>query len=238
MRPTPELRGLLLDAGGTLLVEQPSRAEIYREIALARGLDAALARVQVCMRRAHAALPREIGAHFRYSEGWFATFIERVFVDGLGLEPGALAQVRGELFARFASPATFRLLPGALELVRAAKAHGLRVGVVSNWSERLPELLAGLGLGRELDFVVVSALERCEKPQARIFEIALARAGVAAEAAVHAGDDLARDVQGARAVGILPIHVERCAGAAATAHVRVHDLDELKRWILARLETT
>lgn len=228
---------VFLDAGNTLLAEHPSRAEIYAEVARAHGLAVDVEELRGRMQRAHAELPREIGPHFRYSEGWFAAFIERVLSDGLGLERRALPAVQAELFARFADPRTFRLEPGARELVGALKARGLVVGVISNWSERLPGLLDGLGLARQLDFAVVSALERCEKPEPRIFELALARAGVAPGLALHAGDDLRRDVHGAQAVGILPVHVDRAGSGPAGPHARVRDLGELKRWILDRLET-
>ena len=237
MQTTARLRAVLLDAGNTLIVERESRAALYAAAARARGLtvddDAMLAH----MKRAHAELPREIGAHFHYSEGWFACFIERVFVERLGLDRSALARVQAELLERFADPATFRVLPGAFELVRELRARGLVVGVVSNWSERLPDLLEGLGLARELDFIVVSALERCEKPEPRIFAVALERARVGAAQALHVGDDLEADVHGARALGILPIQLARDSSSSTGTHVRVRDLHELKRWILDRLET-
>ena len=138
-----------------------------------------------------------------------------------------------ELFARFADPRTFTLFPGARALLSALRARGLVVGVVSNWSERLPGILDGLGIGELLDFSVVSAIERVEKPERAIFELALRRAGVAAERALHCGDDPERDVQGAGALGILTVRVEHGGrGDAAT----VGDLFELERWIRERIE--
>ena len=102
--------------------------------------------------------------------------------------------------------------------------------MVSNWSPALPGLLEGLGLGPHLDFVVVSACEGCEKPEPEIFERALARAGVPAAAALHAGDDVGKDVHGARSVGILPVLVGPAALPPGETCARVEDL-----WALARL---
>jgi putative hydrolase of the HAD superfamily len=230
------IRAVFLDVGGTLLHEEPSRFEIYRQAALARGLDATPERVRAAMLAAHDALPRVSAGHFRYSEGWFAQLIERVFVGALGLDPSLVGGVRREIFARFADPATFRLYPGAAELVRELRARALVVGAISNWSERLPPILESLGLG--LDFALVSALERHEKPEPELFRLALARAGVEASAALHAGDDLERDVQGARAVGILPVLVDRAGRCEHADCARVAGLDELLRWILERREAT
>ena len=46
---------------------------------------------------------------------------------------------------------------------------------------------------------------RAAKPDARIFQLALARLGVDAASAVYVGDDRARDVEGARAAGLRAI---------------------------------
>ncbi len=226
------LRAVFLDAGGTLLHESPSRWEIYADAARAHGLSSSAAELREAMIRAHDELPRELGPHFRYSRGWFEAFIERVFAQRLGLARERLPQLQRELFARFEAPGTFRLFPGARELIRSARALGLKVGVVSNWSESLPGILAGLGLAEELDFTVVSALERCEKPERAIFELALARSGVNPREAAHVGDCPERDVRGAGALGMLTALVERSGVAsAAPADRTCADLFEVERWI-------
>lgn len=223
---------MFLDAGGTLLHESPSRYAIYAELAQANGARCSQERMRQVMQAAHDELPRELGAHFRYSRGWFEAFIERVFVGQLGLAEHDHLAVRRELLERFENPASFRLFPGALELVRSVRGLGLRVGVVSNWSETLPVLLEGLGLARELDFCVVSALERCEKPERAIFELALARAGANPDEAAHVGDCPERDVRGAKALGILAALIDRSgAHAQSDADRTCADLFEVERWI-------
>jgi putative hydrolase of the HAD superfamily len=223
---------VLLDAGGTLLHEEPSRFEIYAQVGRAYGLDVREPAMKQAMINAHDALPRVIGSHFRYSTAWFDAFIERVFVDQYGLEPAHLEALTRELFARFEDPATFRLFPGALELVRSLRERGLRVGIVSNWSAALPGILDSLGLGRELDFQVISALERCEKPEPEIFKLALQRAGANPSEAAHVGDCPERDVRGAQALGILAIRVDRRgAPSTSTADHTVKDLIELEAWM-------
>jgi len=229
------LRAVFLDAGGTLLHEVPSRFAIYAQAARAHGLDVDEPALRRAMLAAHDALPLQIGPHYRYSHGWFEAFIADVFVARLGLDRRRLAPLESELFERFASAATFELYPGAHELVRAIRALGLRVGVVSNWSETLPALLDGLGLARELDFLVVSALERCEKPEPAIFQLALRRAGANPNEAAHVGDCPVRDVRGAQALGILAVHVDReRTRAAPQADHTVNELNELPAWIRAQ----
>jgi len=233
--PDPPLRAVFLDAGGTLIRELPSRAEIYARAALARGREIPPPTMRQLMYRTHAELPRSLGGHFRYSQGWFRAFIGRIFGERLGLGAREVREVQEELLARFADPATFALQPGAAELIAFLRGRGLVLGVVSNWGEPLPGILRGLGIGERLDFVLASAVERCEKPEPEIFARALALAGVEPAEALHAGDDPLKDVQGARALGILPVLVAAQDSENLPTVERVHDLEELQRWIEGRL---
>jgi len=233
------LRALFLDVGFTLLREVPSRYAIYAEVARAHGRAVEEADMRAAMRAAHEALPERVNGHYRYTDAWFVRFIERIFGAGLDLAPSAVAEVTEELFARFEDARTFRLYPGCEELLATARERGLRVGVVSNWSARLPRLLDALGLSERLDVVVASALEGREKPDPELFRRALERAAVDAAEAVHAGDRLDNDVRGARRAGLHAILVDHSRAhtdeeAARAGGDRVRDLAALGRWILDR----
>jgi len=199
---------VFLDLGNTLVRERAPRAEIYAAEARAEGLAVGAEDVGACMARAHAALPREIDGAFRYSDPWFRAFQRHVFVEQLGLEPRRFEVLSQRLFARFEDPHTFEVLPGASELLAALRRRALRVGLVSNWSARLPRLLAELDLARSFDFVLGSADVRMEKPERAIFEAATRCAGVAPEACLHAGDDVERDARGALGAGIRAVLVD------------------------------
>jgi putative hydrolase of the HAD superfamily len=224
------LRAVFLDVGNTLVRERPSRFEIYALVARAHGLPIETERMNQLMRKAHRELPREIAGAWRYTERWFEAYIERIFAVELGLAPERLPELSRELFARFADPATFELFPGAAELCEALRARGLVVGLVSNWSQRLPRLVEQLGLSTRTDFVLCSALERLEKPDAELFRRALLRAGVRADEALHAGDDLEKDFRGARRAGLRAVLVDH-DGALASESPRVRNLPELGEWI-------
>ena len=187
------------------------------------------------MGRVHAELPREVGGAWRYSDGWFRAFIERIFVRHLGHDAGELEPVAARLFARFSDPRTFRLFPGAAALLDALARRGLRLGVVSNWSPRLAGLLQGLGLGGRFEVVVSSAAERVEKPEPRIFTLALERAGVEPAEALHAGDHLEKDCLAARAAGMRCVLVDHAGREPARPDPpRVSSLPELEEYVLAQ----
>ncbi len=228
------LKAVFIDAGNTLLYEKPSRFEIYAQAARGRGVEITTERMTELMRSAHQALPREIDGGFRYSEKWFSKYIHRIFHEELGLSSDALPGLSAEIFGRFADPVTFRLFPGALELLGGLRERGLAIGIVSNWSQRLPAILAGLGVDGRVDFVLASAIEKVEKPDREIFRRACSRAGASPAEALHAGDDARKDVQGAREAGLSSLRVVHGAGFGEdpeTGAPRVGSLFELADWI-------
>lgn len=225
------LKAVFIDVGNTLLYEKPSRFEIYAERARARNLRLGADEMRALMTRAHRELPREIGGAFRYSDPWFHRYIERIFHEYLGLLKTDLPPVREELFGRFSDPSTFQIFEGGLEMLDEWRSRGLKVGVVSNWSARLPGLLEAVGIAQRVDFVLCSALERLEKPDPEIFLRALARAGVRPDEALHAGDDLDKDVLGARRVGMRAILVDHAGRSSAADAPRVRSLNELRELV-------
>ncbi len=120
----------------------------------------------------------------------------------------------------------------ALEALRLGRIH---VVVVSNWDVSLHDVLARLELTPLLDGVLTSAEAGARKPAREIFEQALGLAGVDPGDAVHVGDSVAEDVEGARAAGISPILVRRGSEPAPPGIAVVATLTELiADWALAR----
>ncbi|XP_010083883.1 PREDICTED: haloacid dehalogenase-like hydrolase domain-containing protein 3, partial [Pterocles gutturalis] len=77
-----------------------------------------------------------------------------------------------------------------------------RMGVVSNFDNRLETILKQCNLRHHFEFVLTSEEAGFAKPDRRIFEKALHRAGVSPEQAAHIGDDYTRDYRAAQAVGM------------------------------------
>ena len=227
---------VFLDFGNTLVHEVPSRFAIYAEAAADRGADRSESEMRELMVRAHRETPPEADGGYRYTDRWFRSYIERIFHDYLGLAREGLPALQEELFARFSDARTFQLFPGARELLSSLKGQGLGLGVISNWSPRLPGLIERLELGPVFDVVVCSAIERLEKPQPEIFELALERAGVSAAEALHAGDHPDKDCRAATAVGMRAVLVDHSGKHANGADApRVTSLLELEEHILAQV---
>jgi putative hydrolase of the HAD superfamily len=96
----------------------------------------------------------------------------------------------------------FEVLPGVVDALAHLRACGLALAVVANWDYGLHEHLRRHGLARWFDAVIVSAEVGARKPDPAPFREALRRLGVEPARAIHVGDHMPHDEQGALAAGM------------------------------------
>ncbi len=209
------------DATGTLL-RAPRLGGLYREVFRRHGLAVAADADEVgrVVRRVWQELAcltdgstDRFSRHPEGARGWWRRFAERV-AEHLGVaQPSRFATA--ELYDRFADPDAWEPFGDARPALEGLRERGLALAVVANWDERLPGVLEGLGLLGLFDAVVHSAEVGYEKPDPRIFLAALARLEVAPEEAAHVGDRQREDVEGAAALGMAAILLDRSGGTPA-----------------------
>lgn len=95
--------------------------------------------------------------------------------------------------------------PTAAPLLDRLRAEGYRLGVISNSNGSVRSILEETGLARRLDFILDSAVVGVEKPDPRIFKMALEKAEVSPEEAAYVGDLYSVDVLGSRRVGMTAV---------------------------------
>ena len=155
---------------------------------------------------------------------WWAAFNTRV-LRRLGMECDARRPLEG-LWETFGRAESWELFPEVRSVLAELRARGYRLGIVSNWDSRLMPICESLGLASDVDFILASSVAGAEKPDPRIFRLALSRAGVSAERAIHVGDDFEADVLGARRAGIDAVLVSR-TGGGDPERASIRSLDEL-----------
>lgn len=102
-----------------------------------------------------------------------------------------------------------RLYPDSLPVVRELRALGSKVILVSNCSHNTGPVVHRLGLSDEFDALILSYRARARKPQAAIYEAALAAAGNVPPADAVFVDDQAAYCDGAAALGIGTLMIHR-----------------------------
>ena len=163
----------------------------------------------------------------------FPTYIA-AYLEALEVSPDRreLVDAFAAIFDVSASSWTTVIAGSAAALRTIARDH--RVVVVSNsqgWMERHLQdagvCQVGPGAGAAVSAVVDSAYVGAEKPDARIFRAALEVVGVAADRAVHVGDSVWFDVQGALEAGVNAFHFDPYGLCTDTDHEHVAGLADL-----------
>lgn len=204
-------RAVFLDIGDTVMRPNPSWEHIYAIAFEEHGVDVELPALRDALRAAY----HHGGWGF---EGGFEPSEETSYRRTIEIDQAAIAELgvgpMPESFFRrlselFLFVSNWHVFPDALPALEELRARGLVIGAVSNWVWQLPELLHALELVRHFDFIAASARVGFEKPHPEIFRYALTQAGVAPGEAIHVGDHIDADVQGAQAVGIAPVLIDR-----------------------------
>ena len=207
------IEAVTFDVTGTL-IHSPHLGDLYAEVLRRHGVtvtsqDAGRLVRQVWQELACRAEPGSdrFASHPEGPRGWWKRFLERL-CEHLGAPPPS-PFAAAELFHRFATADAWEVYPEVPDVLPALRRAGLRLGVISNWDPRLPDLLEHLKLAGYFDVVVYSSAVGVEKPDRRIFLRALTRLRVAPDAALHVGDGRIEDLEGAMAAGMRALLLDR-----------------------------
>jgi putative hydrolase of the HAD superfamily len=198
-------KAVLFDAGNTLIwLDHPYIVQLLRE----HGVETTM----------QALMEAEYGAKLQLDElarngklddrtrgkVFFAEIFRHVGVDE-SLFP-AVAQ---RLFARHAEKNLWgNVRERTEETLEELRRRGYRLGVISNADGRAEQALDVAGLRGHFELVIDSGLVGIDKPDPRIFHLALDQMGVHPHDAVYVGDIYEIDVQGARAAGMRAILID------------------------------
>jgi putative hydrolase of the HAD superfamily len=229
----PALEAVVFDAGGTLVrLDFEWMSDALADLGLTI-TPRALRRGEVEGRRRYDASrgapadPRHaaLGLHgdtVAYFEG---------MLEAAGVRDGARATALERFFERHRALNLWtRPCEGARGALDALMATPLRLACVSNSDGRAERQLTDCGVREGLEFVVDSQLEGVEKPDPRIFAVALGRLGVAAARALYVGDIRSVDEDGARAAGMHFVLIDPWMDYGEGEH-RVDAIAALPGWI-------
>lgn len=230
------VRTLLLDAGGVLV-----RPDFERVAAAlrAQGVTADAAVLRAAEAPAKHALDRPPGDGTATDEERSWVYFD-LLLRHAGIPPSrATDAALGELRAWHDEHGLWEEVPeGVGPALRRLRGAGLRLAVVSNSNGTVRPLLERLGFLDLFEEVLDSAVEGVEKPDPRIFQLALERLGASPEEALFVGDIYHVDVVGGRAAGIRVVMVDEAGLYADADCPRVRSLVELADHLVPGRGTT
>jgi HAD superfamily hydrolase (TIGR01549 family) len=199
------LKAVLLDVDFTLFRPGPELGpEGYRRIAGRHGLSLDPELYDDARLAAIANLQRD--PELVHDEELWVAFTEEIVTGMGGAGPGARACAL-DVVREWERHENFFLYEDALPVLAVLRANDLRIGLVSNGQRDLDEFALHHGL--DVDVCIGSVSHGRVKPHRSIFEAALAALGMRPDEAAMVGDSYADDIEGARALGIRAILLDR-----------------------------
>jgi putative hydrolase of the HAD superfamily len=200
-----ELRAVLFDLDFTLARPGPELGpEGYVRAGERHGLRLDPARYEAARDAALLDLRRH-PEHEHDDEIWFR-FTERI-VRGMGGEADSAYACAVEITRGWERHENFELYDDVPHALAALRAAGLRIGLVSNSARDVREFALHHGL--DVDAGISSFHHGRTKPHASIFRAVLDLLGVEPAEAAMVGDTIADDVEGALALGMRAILLDR-----------------------------
>ena len=232
MTVTRRPRGILLDYGGTLVVEAGYDPVAGNRAMLARVSHSrpALTLDEVNARAAR--VTNDIAARrdtFGIEAPWKSLI--RLIYDGFGARFSCSLE---ELeIAFWDASVTTHGMPGAKEALATFHADGVPTAVLSNAMFAAPVIRHDLdkhGLAEHLAFVMVTADYVVRKPNPLLFDVGAARMGLSPGEIWFVGDRLDTDIAGAKAAGMVTVWFNSANSAPSDApDITVRDWAELRQ---------
>ncbi len=197
-------RAVFFDAGNTLL--KINYAAIAEQLCL-RGVLRSPEEIAQAEYRARVRLDPHLAPGSSTESRSVAGYYFRYLLEELGITDPETSRVLAEWRRSYNLPVGLwnQADPEAESVLSRLHTGGIGAGVISNSNGSVRQILEELGLARYLDFILDSAVVGVEKPDPRIFGLALAAVRVTPVEAVYIGDLYSVDVLGAHRAGLAAI---------------------------------
>lgn len=232
--PRPDV--VLLDVGGVFLLPDPGRlATVFARA----GFEVP----EPVMVEAHyvgtTAFTTDYDGAMPWREFWHE--YNRRFARACGVPDVRLTEIVDQLEGEFATGRLWtHVIAGAAEGLRELAATGVAVGIVSNAEGQIAQdlrdleiLQVGPGIGVDVACVIDSGAVGVEKPDPRIFKIALDAIDATPAVTWYVGDTPGIDIVGAQRAGVHPVLMDPFDVHTERDVMRVHSLHELAARVAA-----
>lgn len=207
---------ILFDAVGTLIYPAPPVAEAYYAIGQKFGSRLTVDELQSRFRAALLAHQSCGGPSSEANERDRWRHIVHIVIDDVSIDREALFE---NLWQHFATPESWRSYEDVAALTELRR-RGYRVGIASNFDERLFRIAAVHLPFAAREAIFVSSNVGFTKPDPRFFRTIGKQLGMSSQKIALVGDDEISDVQGATTAGWKAIRLDRSGSVASPQTIR------------------
>jgi putative hydrolase of the HAD superfamily len=206
------IRVIFFDAAGTLFDVRGSVGALYRDIARRHGVDATADELNASFRFAFKA--KTDGTFARHNrlgleaeKAWWRDLVWSIF--GERMDKSTFENYFEDVFDFFRKSTAWVLFDDTRSSLDRLRAAGYRLAVISNFDSRLLDVLADLEIDDKFENVYLSWHFGAAKPDESIFRHALEGMGALPSEALHVGDSIEEDLEGALSVGLRAVLIDR-----------------------------
>ena len=205
---------VLFDAAETLFTTRGSVGEIYGGVARQYGSQVPPEAIQAAfVRNFRGAGPLSLEDQKR----WWKDVVYRVFNE-VGMIPN-FDQFFDEVYERFRDSQGWILFPETRAVLDELKGRKLKLGVISNFDDRIYSVMRSLGIVEYFDAVTISSETGYSKPDPQIFEAAIQALASPASEILLVGDSLSDDVEAAKRAGLDAVLIDRHGRYPSVKHI-------------------
>lgn len=222
--PDKQPKVIFLDAMGTLFDLKTSVGEIYQDFAGKYGVEVNSKQIQQAFIKSFksapplAFSPKELTIIKQQEFNWWKQVVETTFQQlTVRKKFTDFDAFFSEVYFYFETIEPWYVFPDTIDSLRRWRDRGIELGVISNFDSRLIKVLNLLELDQFFTSTTISSIAGFAKPEANIFQIALAKHDITCKAALHIGDNPVEDYEGAIKAGLRSFWLNR--------HARLLNLD-------------
>lgn len=207
---------IFLDAVGTLFGVRGSVGKVYATLAQRFGVEVADEPLNKAFYQVFGATnppvfpgvePLQIPAH---EFEWWKAIAYRTFEQaGVVNQFADFSAFFDEVYAHFMTPSPWYVYPDVLPALQSWRLMGIELGIISNFDSRIYAVLQSLELNYFFSSITICTEVAAAKPEPKIFLTALKKHNCQPQEAWHIGDSFKEDYQGASAVGLRAILINR-----------------------------
>lgn len=207
---TERVRGVVLDAVGTLIEPRPSVAQVYADAASRQGIEVDVGLIRTRFRQHFSEVTPEDSREPMETDEPNERWRWRRVVGLCLPEAPDPERAFDELWTHFGHHESWRVFDDVLPTLCALTDLGIAVRIASNFDGRLRRVLAGhAGLSAWSDPVVISSEIGYRKPHPAFFQAACASLKLEPQQVVFVGDEPENDVSGAVRAGCRAYLIDR-----------------------------
>lgn len=226
-----KIKAVLFDLYGTLVGFEPSRFVIQSQVV--KKYDLLLTEAGVSkgyfladkfMAEQNAVNPIR-SMSIVEKEEFFARYEQLVLSgDGLEVELSLCKKIFKELQN---IPYSMVLYEDVIPTLNSLRKLNLKLGLISNMDKSGSEILDEFNLSSYMDVCITSKEAKVEKPDSKIFNMALSKLDIDATNSIYIGDQILSDIEGAKNSKMLPILIDRESSHTDYQGQKISDLSKL-----------